>query len=389
MQCTPSLLLALLTPFVLAWSTTASAVSCTNGKTLYNKTTATQALSCSNSQCHKADLSANRIQNGALGAGGANAINNALDNVSEMTGVRANLALTAADLDDLAQWIFFAPTCPSAAPSLSTSPSGIAFGSIIVGQSSAPLLATLTNSGSTAATGLAFISSNAVEFIVTGNTCGATVNAGASCTFNITYRPSAAGADSATLTINAAGGVVVVMALSAAGTADLPPPPPPSSATVDLIEYFHAEFGHYFITYLTDEITKLDNGTFKGWARTGKQFKAWTAGGANMVPVCRFFTVAFAPKSSHFYTPFAPECIIVKANTVWTYEGEVFFTQQASVTGVCPASTVPVYRMYNNGQSGAPNHRYTTDLNVRTKMLAEGWIAEGAGAIGVIMCSPP
>ncbi len=384
----------------------------------------------------------------------------------------------------------------SAAPTanLATAPAGGVFGTVTVGQSSAPLVVTLNNTGGAAATSVAFNNSNAAEFIVTGNTCGATVNAGASCTFSITYTPSAAGADSATLTINASGGSAVVMALSGTGisgapqvgqlslpaaivmsdtqvgttsaartvtisnlgpgavnvlsivsgnpaefalgangcgtvqansactfeftfkpaaagaraasltitsnglnspqvlavsgtgTAGVPPPP----ATVDVIEYFHAEFGHYFITYLTDEITKLDNGTFKGWARTGKQFKAWTAQtDADQSPVCRFFTVAFAPKSSHFYTPFAPECSVVKTNSVWQFEGEVFFTRQASVAGVCPASTVPVYRMYNNGQSGAPNHRYTTDLNVRTKMLAEGWIPEGAGSVGVIMCSPP
>ncbi len=384
----------------------------------------------------------------------------------------------------------------SAAPTanLATAPAGGTFGTVTVGQASAPLAVTLANSGGAAATGVAFNNSNATEFVVSGNTCGAAVNAGASCTFAIAYTPSAAGADSATLTINADGGAAVVMSLTGTGTSGAPQPGqlslsasvvmadqqvdttsaaravtvsnmgpgpvivqsvvssnpaefalgsngcatvqantacafdftfkpaaagarsatititsdglsspqtlavsgtgttgvPPPPTTVDVIEYYHAEFGHYFITYLPDEIAKLDNGTFKGWARTGRQFRAWTTqADAEMVPVCRFFTVAFAPKSSHFYTPFAPECTIVKTNNVWTFEGEVFFTKQASVDGVCPADTVPVYRMYNNGQSGAPNHRYTTDMTVRTKMLAEGWIPEGAGTIGVIMCSPP
>ena len=97
--------------------------------------------------------------------------------------------------------------------------------------------------------------------------------------------------------------------------AEVPPPTP--VGTVNVIEYFHAAFGHYFITYLTDEIAKLDDGTFKGWARTGKQLKAWTQAGADQAPVCRFFTVAFPPKSSHFYTPFAPECTVVKTNPLW------------------------------------------------------------------------
>ncbi len=281
----------------------------------------------------------------------------------------------------------------SAAPAanLATVPAVGDFGAVIVGQASAPLAVTLANSGTAAASGLTFNNTNGAEFGVGGNTCGTSLAAGASCAFMLTFTPSAAGAAGASLTIGHAGGGAVVMALSGVGTATAPPapPPPPTATTVDLVEYFHAEFGHYFITYLADEIAKLDNGTFKGWARTGRQFKAWTAAATGLSPVCRFFTVAFAPKSSHFYTPYAPECAVVKTNNVWTFEGEVFFTQQASLAGVCPTGTLPVYRMYNNGQTGAPNHRYTTDLAVRAQMLAQGWIPEGAGDVGVIMCAPP
>jgi len=47
----------------------------------------------------------------------------------------------------------------------------------------------------------------------------------------------------------------------------------------------------------------------------------------------------------------------------------------------------PVYRLYNNSQGGAPNHRYTTSLTTRATMLGKGWIAEGLG-VGVVMCAP-
>ena len=110
-----------------------------------------------------------------------------------------------------------------------------------------------------------------------------------------------------------------------------------------------------------------------------------------MKSVCRFFSTAFGIKSSHFYTPDAPECTTVKANPNWQFEGEgseVFFTTSPALDGTCPSGTNPVYRVYNNGQGGAPNHRYTTDLTVRATMLALGWIAEGYGPIGVIMCAP-
>ena len=498
MKPTPALLLALLTPFLVVWTAAVDAANCANGKTLYNKVVNSMPA-CGNTNCHKANVSANKIANGA---GNASAIDSALNTVTEMVAnnVRGTLGLTPSDIDDLAEWIFFGnagQNCPAAAPALSASPSSwsfgsgangstsaanlftvtnagsanatgvtytnsantkwlvtgstcgatiavgascsfsiaykpaaasandsgtysssgtggfsislsgsspagatpanltatpgsAAFGSITVGSSSAAQAITIRNTGTTGATGMAFTNSNSARFAISGQSCGTTLAGGATCGFNLTYTPSAVAADSGTLTVAYAGGALA-MGLTGAGVAVAPPPPPPPPTvqTVDLVEYFHASFGHYFVTYLQGEITKLDDGTFAGWARTGRQFKAWTSSAAGLSAVCRFFTTAFPPKSSHFYTPNAPECSVVKSNAVWQFEGEVFYTQQPSVTGVCPSNTVPVYRMYNNGQSGAPNHRYTTDLSVRTQMLAQGWVPEGAGTIGVIMCSPP
>ena len=55
--------------------------------------------------------------------------------------------------------------------------------------------------------------------------------------------------------------------------------------------------------------------------------------------------------------------------------------------GTCPAGSVPIYRLCNNNAGGAPNHRFTPDLNVRAQMIAAGWSPEGFG-IGVTFCSP-
>ena len=166
---------------------------------------------------------------------------------------------------------------------------------------------------------------------------------------------------------------------------------PPPTGDVVAVEYHHAAFDHYFVTAIADEITKLDNGTFVGWARTGRSFNVYpsTAAPAGSVPVCRFFSTSFAPKSSHFYTPSASECALVKTSPDWLFEAEVFNAAPASTTdGSCPSNALPVYRLYNNGQGAAPNHRYTTDASVRSQMIAQGWIPEGYGPIGVIMCSP-
>jgi hypothetical protein len=93
-------------------------------------------------------------------------------------------------------------------------------------------------------------------------------------------------------------------------------------------------------------------------------------------------------KSSHFYTPNPVECDGVKLNPDWQYEGLKLYAPVPASDGTCPAGTRGVYRMYNQGQGGAPNHRFTTELAVRATMLAAGWVKEGDGPVGVSFCSP-
>jgi hypothetical protein len=104
--------------------------------------------------------------------------------------------------------------------------------------------------------------------------------------------------------------------------------------------------------------------------------------------VCRFFSARFAPKSSHFYTASAQECAGVKRSADWQFEGEVFHVALPDATGACAAGTQAIYRLYNEGLSGAPNHRFTTDAALRTTMIGESWTPEGAG-LGVTMCGAP
>src|SRR6202030_1549743 len=105
------------------------------------------------------------------------------------------------------------------------------------------------------------------------------------------------------------------------------------------------------VTALPDEITKLDNGTFDGWARTGLSFNVYISAVPDTAAVCRFFSTAFGLKSSHFYTSNSAECGIVKANPDWQFEGEVFNLSLPIVgTGNCEPGSQPLYRMYNNGQ---------------------------------------
>jgi Repeat of unknown function (DUF5648) len=159
------------------------------------------------------------------------------------------------------------------------------------------------------------------------------------------------------------------------------------ASKVAVVEYFNADFGHYFMTAQADEIVGLDAGAYNfAFARTGLGFNAWNAPAAGTVPVCRFFTKpgTFETKSSHFYTADAVECDGLKSNPAWVYE-KIAFHIAVPGGGVCPAGTSPVYRMYNHGQTGAPNHRFTTDLSIYQEFTtSKGWDPEGIG-----FCSPP
>ncbi|HSS71637.1 MAG TPA: hypothetical protein VLQ46_13430 [Casimicrobiaceae bacterium] len=164
--------------------------------------------------------------------------------------------------------------------------------------------------------------------------------------------------------------------------------PPPGIAPA--VEYIYAAWNFYFITAIPDEITALDGGAFGGvWKRTGQQFNVYATANApaGAPTVWRFFSTTFSPKSSHFYTGIMSEYNSLLVNPNWELEGPVFNTPLPAADGSCPAGSIPIYRLYNNNMGGAPNHRFTTDLDLRTQMISAGWSPEGFG-IGVTFCSP-
>jgi hypothetical protein len=163
---------------------------------------------------------------------------------------------------------------------------------------------------------------------------------------------------------------------------------------VTVVEYHHAVFDHYFITPVTAEIALLDAHAppFQDWSRTGFSFNAYAKTGApaGSNAICRFFNDHFAPKSSHFYAPHGLGCEATLAQFPdWRLEDDNLFDAMLpdGTSGACPAGTIPVYRLYNNGMGAAPNHRFVTSLTERQNMIDQGFVAEGAG-IGVGMCVP-
>lgn len=161
-----------------------------------------------------------------------------------------------------------------------------------------------------------------------------------------------------------------------------------AAAPPTAVEFFHAGYRHYFVTAFAPEAAALDANPASGWRRTGETFALAEPGTPGTVPVCRFWSGAtFAPLSSHFYTADAQECAGLRAGTAWRDEGEAFAMALPDAGGGCAAGTRPLWRFYNRGTTGAPNHRFTVSPDVRAAMLAEGWTAEGAGT-GVAGCVP-
>ena len=160
------------------------------------------------------------------------------------------------------------------------------------------------------------------------------------------------------------------------------------------VEYFHSGFGHYFVSATPLEIAALDTyGMYTpDWSRTGRSFRVWAQPASDLAPVCRFFSgETFAPKSSHFYTPYSAECAALREGTSWAYEGDAFQLRLPTGTPgtrTCPPDTAILYRTYNNGQGGAPNHRYMSDAALLDEMIGMGWSMEGEAATRVFACLP-
>lgn len=161
----------------------------------------------------------------------------------------------------------------------------------------------------------------------------------------------------------------------------------PAPATAEVVEYFNASLDHYFITRIADEIALLDAGTtIKGWVRTGKTFKTYPVAHAGTTPVCRFY-IPPGKGDSHFFGRGAVECDATgQKNPSFVLEDAQFMHMFLPNAGNCPASTVPIHRVFSNRPDA--NHRYMADRTVRDQMVATGWLAEGDGPDLVVMCAP-
>lgn len=158
-------------------------------------------------------------------------------------------------------------------------------------------------------------------------------------------------------------------------------------------DFYHAEFDHYFHTANPVEARVLSDGIFgEDWERTEQYWRVWTKQvpvAGLRYPVCRFFSTQFGVKSSHFYTPYEAECESLKQGTTWQYEETGYYVALPDAKGTCAPGLEELYRLYNQGQGGAPNHAYTASRAKRDALVAKGWASEGTGPQNVFACTPP
>jgi len=172
-------------------------------------------------------------------------------------------------------------------------------------------------------------------------------------------------------------------------------------------EYHHAGLDHYFVTANAAEIDAIERGALSGWTLESYGFSVNAFVGTveitslvaqklnySGVPVCRYF-LPQPGGSTHFYSASAAECAAAGSIPGAILESAAAFFVHAAdpATGICP-DTQPggenwsaVYRLWN-GRADA-NHRYLQSTRLRDTMIAEGWIPEGYGPLGVAFCATP
>ena len=101
-------------------------------------------------------------------------------------------------------------TLIGAASDVSLSAARLYFGSHTVGTTSAPRTVTVTNVGSVVVSftgsGIVIAGTDPADYVISANTCGPSLAAGASCTVSVRFMPTATGTRSATLQFNDDGG---------------------------------------------------------------------------------------------------------------------------------------------------------------------------------------
>ena len=173
-----------------------------------------------------------------------------------------------------------------------------------------------------------------------------------------------------------------------------------SEPDTQVIEYYHPDLKHYFITASATDARFVDAGSAgQGWVRTGRNFGAWSTrevASADASMVHRFYS---AGANSHVYVASDADISLLKGLEAseraaivgtdkrflgWGDEGEAFLVLLPK-NGQCPTGTEAITRVYNHGftTGEGSNHRYVSDDSLTHSMEDRKWQSEG-----IVFCSP-
>ena len=161
-----------------------------------------------------------------------------------------------------------------------------------------------------------------------------------------------------------------------------------SVQTMDVVEFYNAQRNRYRLGDSAAAIQAFDDGTDPGWVRTGQAFKAYAISRSDGrgFPVARFASLPPPGLDAYFWTASSREANAVEHDPAWQFQVAPFeIPYPDTLTGDCPDRTTPVYRVFDP-RSG--DHRWTTERALQVELVAAGWIAEGHGEVGVVMCAP-
>src|SRR5471032_59007 len=201
----------------------ALAADALNGKSLFLNGPVSGGASCAS--CH-GPSPANNVNGILAAANNPGVISSAFAQNLGGMGALFNGKFSTSELADLAA--FIGDPTVTAAPAASLTPASLTFSSTSIGQTSAALTATLTNTGSAALNvGTITLGGTAAgDFLLSGGSCdaGAALAPGAGCSVGAAFRPTAAGVRTATINVthNATGGISTV---SLSGTGNATPQP--------------------------------------------------------------------------------------------------------------------------------------------------------------------
>ena len=259
------------------------------------------------------------------------------------------------------------------APSASAGPSSLTFSSTAVGSTAAAQIVTLNNSGSAA---LAITSATtSAQFAISANTCGASLPANSTCTYSVTFTPTAAGTQTGSLTIVDAVGTQTV-SLSGTGTA-------PQASLTSSITFPSTNVGATAAA-MTLTLTNAGNAALAitNTAFSGSQF-ALTANTCN---------ASLAANSSCTYTfTFTPSA--AGAQTTTFTVNDAVGTQSATLTGIgvgiAQAVISPTTLTFPSASIGASSAAQTITIsNPGTAPLTlSGYSLTGANPANFVLTS--